>query len=227
MGSFQRSFRISVEIDTKDALSMIGLPLDVRVGVSGLCARTQAGDIKSVSNPKRGPPSRPPVEGPGSNRRTVQGRPSVKHGPQRCRVHRSRMMAYSANHGPTPSWKPSMHLACSRFDFLRKQLGTHRQLRGTHLRRNSNSRPTILPALDNSSVESVYVGRSLQHEVIAECLRRADRVLYLPDPGTDVSSLGMAEDIIRSAAERLTDGMAYRATGHSPIFSYGQCLRVP
>ena len=69
-----------------------------------------------------------------------------------------------------------------------------------------------LPALDDSEVERVYVGRSLQHEVISECLQRADRALYLPDPGTDLNIIGTAEDLIMTAAKRLTDGAAYRAT---------------
>ena len=69
-----------------------------------------------------------------------------------------------------------------------------------------------LPALDDSVVDRVHVGRSLQHEVIAECLHRADRALYLPDPGADLSPLGMTEDIVRVAAARLAEGAAYRAT---------------
>ena len=77
------------------------------------------------------------------------------------------------------------------------------------------------PALDNSVVERVYVGRSLQHEAITECLRRADNDLYLPNPGTRLFPLGMTEDIIKAAAERLTDGTAYRATGQSTdLFSW-------
>ena len=69
-----------------------------------------------------------------------------------------------------------------------------------------------LPALDDSEVERVYVGRSLQHEVISERLQRADRAHYLPDPGTDLNIIGTAEDLIMTAAKRLTDGAAYRAT---------------
>ena len=69
-----------------------------------------------------------------------------------------------------------------------------------------------LPALDDAEVERVYLGRSLQHEVISECLQRADRALYLPDPGTDLNIIGTAEDLIMTAAKRLTDGAAYRAT---------------
>ena len=69
------------------------------------------------------------------------------------------------------------------------------------------------PALDDSEIDRIYVGRSLQHEVIAECLQRADRVLYLPDPGTDLYAIGTADDFIKAAATRLIDGAAYRATG--------------
>ena len=69
-----------------------------------------------------------------------------------------------------------------------------------------------LPALDDSVVDRVYVGRSLQHQVITECLRRADNALYLPDPGMDLSPLGVTDDIVNAATVRLTEGMAYRAT---------------
>ena len=78
-----------------------------------------------------------------------------------------------------------------------------------------------LPALDDSVFERVYVGRSLQHEVISECLERADRALYLPDPGTGLYTIGTADDIIKTAAMRLTDGAAYRATRWSTdLFSW-------
>ena len=73
-----------------------------------------------------------------------------------------------------------------------------------------------LPAFDDSVVDRVYVGRSLQHEVIVECLRQADRSLQLPNPGVDLSPLGGTDSIVQAAAIRLTDGAAYRATS-SPI----------
>jgi pimeloyl-ACP methyl ester carboxylesterase len=70
------------------------------------------------------------------------------------------------------------------------------------------------PALDESVVDRVYVGRSLQHEVIAECLRRADLAMYLPEPGADLYPLGApTEDIVKAAAVRLIDGTVYRVTG--------------
>ena len=71
-----------------------------------------------------------------------------------------------------------------------------------------------LPAFDESVVDRVYVGRSLQHEVITECLGRADRALYLPDPGAGIFTLGTSrEELVRSAADRFTSGTVCRATG--------------
>ena len=73
------------------------------------------------------------------------------------------------------------------------------------------------PAFEDSVSNRIYVGRSLQHEVIEECLRRADRALYLPDPG--LFALGAAEDIVRSAADTFVRGTVGRATGmHSDLF---------
>ncbi len=79
----------------------------------------------------------------------------------------------------------------------------------------------VLSVLEDPIVDRVKVGRSLQHEVINECLLRADRALYLPDPGTDLSPIGHAEDVIRDAATRLAHGAAHRATGQPiELFSY-------
>ena len=72
-----------------------------------------------------------------------------------------------------------------------------------------------LSSLPDSTVERVHVGRSLPDEVIGQCLGRADRALYLPDAGTGMFVLGPTEDIIMSAAKRLTDGSVFRATGVS------------
>ena len=69
-----------------------------------------------------------------------------------------------------------------------------------------------LPAFDESVVDRIYVGRSLQHQVIEECLRRAGRALYLPDPGDDWLILGATEEIVKAAADRFVDGTVWRMT---------------
>ena len=77
-----------------------------------------------------------------------------------------------------------------------------------------------LPAFDESTVERFHAGKSLQHEVIRECLHRADNALYLPDPGTGLQILGRTEDIITSATERFISGTTWRtAKEPSDLFS--------
>ena len=77
-----------------------------------------------------------------------------------------------------------------------------------------------LPALDDTIVEDVYVGRSLQHQVIAEYLQRADRALYLPDAGSALFTVGTAEDVVKAAATKLTEGAEWRAMQwQSDLFS--------
>lgn len=44
---------------------------------------------------------------------------------------------------------------------------------------------TGLPAFKDSTVGRIHAGKSLQHEIIRECLHRADMALYLPDPERD------------------------------------------
>ena len=72
-----------------------------------------------------------------------------------------------------------------------------------------------LAALEEDRIDFVYVGQSLQHEVINECLRCADRALYLPDPGRGVEVLGPTDNIVRAAADSLIEGMVYRTGGVS------------
>ena len=67
-----------------------------------------------------------------------------------------------------------------------------------------------LPAFRESTVDRFHAGKSLQHEVIRECLYRADKALYLPDPGEGMDTLGRADDIITSATERFLSGTTWR-----------------
>jgi hypothetical protein len=76
------------------------------------------------------------------------------------------------------------------------------------------SRIDALHAFDDDTYDRMYVGRSLAHEVITECLRRADRALYLPDPGADLENLGApTTEIVRAAGRRFLDGCVIRSGG--------------
>ena len=80
-----------------------------------------------------------------------------------------------------------------------------------------------LPAFKEATIDRIPVGKSVQHEVIEECLRRADKALYLPDPGdlTESRILGRPEEIITSAVERFIEGTLWRtANKASDLFSY-------
>lgn len=58
-----------------------------------------------------------------------------------------------------------------------------------------------------------YEGLSLPHEVIDECLRRADRGLALRDPGGYLYSRDVSEDVVRAAADKLTERTLLRVAG--------------
>ena len=76
------------------------------------------------------------------------------------------------------------------------------------------------PAFDESVMDRIHVGRSLQHEVIDECLRRADRSLYTWDPNSREGPLGSLADVNRTAASQLIDGLTQRASEiHADLFS--------
>ena len=79
-----------------------------------------------------------------------------------------------------------------------------------------------LPAFKDDTVNRIPVGKSVQHEVFQECLRRADKALYLPNPGnlTATRILGRPEEIITSAAERFIEGTLWRTVNTaSDLFS--------
>lgn len=69
-----------------------------------------------------------------------------------------------------------------------------------------------LPCFDDEMFDRQYVGRSLQHEVITECLRRADRALYAPDPGAGLNVLdATTEEIVGAAARTFMRGCVVRS----------------
>ena len=79
-----------------------------------------------------------------------------------------------------------------------------------------------LAAFKDDTVNRIPVGKSVQHEVFRECLRRADNALYLPNPGnpTGTRILGRPEEIITSAAESFIEGTLWRtANTASDLFS--------
>ena len=70
-----------------------------------------------------------------------------------------------------------------------------------------------LPAFKEPTVDRYHAGTSLSHEAIEECLHRADKALYLPEPGGSFERvLGRTEDIITSATEAFMRETLWRTT---------------
>ena len=86
-----------------------------------------------------------------------------------------------------------------------------------------------LPSFKESEVGRFYVGQSLQHEVVRECLFRADSALQQTDPEEQFAfapiSLGNADDIIKTATERFVSGIGWRSAKESSDLS--NALRSP
>ena len=214
MWGFQPHFRIRVELEVGKALSQIGLPVDVRVVLVGFALD---GSLRHqiCIEPEVGPLLVNHLDAV-----LLRTNGLLKANPE------SSILVSDPRHRELR--RNSLYRR-SRGDALVEaieQAGVFKDLTffasegapvGSYEVHTCVGVPTAalesLPALDDAVVERVYVGRSLQHEVISECLQRADRALYLPDPGTGLYTIGPVEDIIRAAAERLTDGATCRATG--------------
>ena len=217
MWGFQPHFQGGVERDVRDALSEIGLSVEVRVVLVGF-ALDEGLYHQICVEPETGPLSADHLVA------------VARHEPKKCLTltltHKSStatpgitscaVMACFDDRELVPSLKPLR--AAGAFQGMTFFVSDSAPIDNYEVH-TCVGVPTAalgsLPALDDSVLDRVYVGRSLQHEVIAECLRRADRALYLPDPGAGLFPLGMTEDIIKAAAEGLTNGMAVRATGLS------------
>ena len=72
-----------------------------------------------------------------------------------------------------------------------------------------------VPSFNNPNRDDYHgrhVAESLVQEIVRTCLGRADRALYLPNPGEGLQELGDRIDIVRSSAERFVRGIAFVLT---------------
>ena len=80
----------------------------------------------------------------------------------------------------------------------------------------------------NNPIKDDYHGQHIEesfvHAVINNCLYRADKALYLPDPGERLEVLGDGEDIIRSSAQQFVQGITY-ALASMPNDLFGSANR--
>ena len=214
MWSFQRHFRGRVEMRITEALSQIGFPVNVRVVLVGfafddnqrhqICIEPEVGPL-SVNHLDAVLPRANELmkANPESRIRRKQPRFQELHLKSLQRRSRGDALAESIE-------KAGVFEDLTFFASEASPVGGYEVHTCVGV-------PTValdsLPALSDSEINRVYVGRSLQHEVIAECLQRADRALHASGTGTDLNVVGTADDIIKAAATRLTDGAAWRAIG--------------
>ena len=214
MWGFQRHFRAGVRYDIERALADIGLRIPARVLLVGfavgnrerhqICVEPEdgplaAGALSSVSECARAlydssPESRVLVTGPGQH--------ESYHGPRRCRM-RARVLAAAIE-------------ASGAFPGMRFFASASAPVGGYEVHTCVGVPAPVfesLPAFDDDEIHGIPVARSLQHEVVTECLRRADEALYLPDPGKGLMILGDSQDINRAAANRLLRGTMFRQGG--------------
>ena len=74
----------------------------------------------------------------------------------------------------------------------------------------------LVPFFSNPEKDHTYlrhIEESFVQTIVNMCLRKADKALYLPDPGSDMSVLGDRTNIIRSSASRFVSNTAYALAG--------------
>lgn len=217
MWGFQPHFRMGVEDDVKRALALIGLPVEVRVLLVGFAVDAGAQHQLCVE-PEHGPLAVDRLAAvPARAAELYEADPEsqfIISDPRSRQLHRQRTFGRARARAVAEAIESSGAFEGLQF-FASKGAPI-----GDYEVHTCVGVPAAvidaLPAFDESVVDRVYVGQSLQHEVITECLRRADRALYLPDPGADLFVLGASGDeVVRSAAHRFTRGTMYRVTRRS------------
>ena len=221
MWAFQHIFRPSVRHETERALSNIGMETEVRVVLVGFALDETARHQICVE----------PEEGPldvGHLSTVLERADDLFHSDPESRMHHT--VSSVAETRQADLWRRS------RAGALAEAIEASGSFSGRTFFA-SGSTPIggyevhtcigvstadldALPALELIESDRGYVWRSLQHEVIAECLRRADSALYAPEPGAALTVLGAAEDIVKAAAVRLAQGLVFRSGGvHSDLFA--------
>ena len=211
MWGYQEHFRIGVELNIARALSEIGMNVDVRTLLVGFATE---GDLKHqvCIEPEDGPLL---VE----HLRNVSDRASelLKENPDSRMFHSHPLMQQKHRESlfrkaRSDALEEAIHKV-DVFEGLTFFASSGAPINGYDVLTCVGIPTEILdhlPTLDGSRVGVLNVLQSLQQGVIYESLVRADRALYLPDPGAGISVLGATENIVKRAAEWFVRGAGYR-----------------
>jgi hypothetical protein len=215
MWGYQHVFRTMVESGTSRALEAVGVAMDVRVVLVGF--RAVDGPIHDVCvEPENGPVTQAHFAGTldrASELLAEDPEQKIITRPQPVPDNRMRRVALKTR---AEAVREAI-AASGAFPAGEVYVSASSPIGGYELHTCvvvDAQRIGALPAFEHAEEDRLYVGRSLVHEVIAECLRRADLALYLPDPGAGLSVLGAPTlDVVRAAASRFLDGCAMRTGG--------------
>ena len=216
MWCYQPYFRRSVEHETETALARIGLPVEVHVVLVGfalsnkdrhqVCVEPEHGPLSAshlsvVRNRAEKLYAADPLSG------TIHLDPDVDKRWEAGNVRRFRAAALEEAIDESGVFDGLTFTASSSAVIGGYEVHTCVGVPRAELEE--------FPAFDTPRhYDHIYVGRSLQHEVIAECLRRADTALHSPDPGSSTwRVLDAPGEMIQAAAVRLADGLVQRMGG--------------
>ena len=223
MWGFQSYFRWHVEYETQRVLNEIGMPVtDAQVVLVGI--RTEQGDRHAICvEPETGPVCAEHfIQVTGRAKELYHADPESKYYHTNPRAddsrHRRLFLSARANAIYEAIEKAGV------FSDLTFFVSKSSPVNGYEVHTCIGIPTDVignLPAFKESTVEPFHASKSLQHEVIRECLYRADKALYLPDPGGSFEMiLGSVDDIITSATERFMEGTMWRtAKEPSDLFS--------
>lgn len=215
MWAYQQHFRTRVEIRIRGALSQIGFSVDVRAVLVGFALDKNLRHQICIE-PEVGPLCINNLDAVRTRSRELfEAHPEYNlriSDPRSQKLHREGLLRRSRGDALVESIESAgVFEGLTFFASVSSPIGGYEVHTCVGI-------PTValnsLPALDDPVIDGTYLGRSLTHEVIVESLKRADRALYLPDPGTGpFDDIGTADDIIKTASARLADGAAFLAIG--------------
>ena len=213
MWGYQRHFRLGAELRIEQALGDIGLPAEITAVLVGF-ARDSSLPHQICVEPESGPLSVSHLEGVRDRAEQIYRSDPDYH--LRISDQRSQELRQAGIFLRSRSDAIEEAISTSgvfdRFTFF---VSTSAPINGYDVHTCVGVRTELLeqlPSLSDSMFDRVYVGRSLHNEVIAECLRRADKEIYLPDPGTDLLNEDADLYLVTVAARRFVNGTSYRAT---------------
>ena len=224
MWSFQRSFRLRVEINTKLILDQLGMSSsDVRVILVGIATQDDARHAICVE-PETGPlQPRHLLKVPTHAQELYESDPEsqmqISHRRAHETVHRQLLLSARAKAVSEAVEKARVFGNLTFFVSQSSSINGYEVHTCICIPKGAIMN---LPAFKEDTVDRISVGKSIQHEVIKECLRRSDKALYIPNPGdgTEMPILGRPQDVITSAAERFIEGTLWRTANQaSDLFS--------